>query len=623
MKMKSVIRLLIFMMFISVLSGTGPVYAEDWNDDGYYEEYYDDGSYNDWSDDGYYEDNSYDDGYYEDNSYDDSYVEENVSSDTGEEDVYAEEEFIPEEYYDPIQSNEIPGWPQGKAVQAASAIVMDMDTDTILYAKGIYDTRYPASITKVMTCMVALENNKDLDVTITCGDEVFEIEEGSSHLGIHPGEKLTLRQALYGLMLESANDLANAIAVYTSGSVSAFADLMNEKAESLGCVNTHFVNPHGLHDDDHYVCAYDMALIAQAAYQNPVFREIVSTTMYTIPKTNKTKEERYIVNHHKMIQEDSEYYQDWCTGGKTGFTDQAWNTLVTFGEKNDLRLVCVVLHENGLQHSYPDSTDLLNYGFDNFEKKELEGMTESPDFYKIMGLSYPNSGTTIYQSDQLKQKVVTSTRPGTVTVPAGLDLTSLKKQEAEGKKGSFIYLYEDWPVGFGDFTFTAIPQNIHLPFQEERDMDTILAESARSRKMLELQNTARDAWNGIKNFSVGVVEKSRAYVDANRMTVVLAGAFLLLVLLILVMILIMRCTRDMRIMRKREQEEHARMRNEEEIEKKSAVEIEEELRRAMKAEEEKKQRDKEAWREREAAEAQLRETEAILDEILKNKEKGK
>ena len=145
-----------------------------------------------------------------------------------------EEEFIPETYYDPIQTNDIAGWPLGQAIQAASGIVTDLDTGTVLYAKNIYDHHYPASITKIVTALVAIENS-DLSEKITCGEEVFAIEENSSNLGIQPGEELTMEQALYGLMLESANDLGNAIAVHIAGSIDAFAGMMNDKAASLGC----------------------------------------------------------------------------------------------------------------------------------------------------------------------------------------------------------------------------------------------------------------------------------------------------------------------------------------------------------------------------------------------------
>ena len=218
-----------------------------------------------------------------------------------EEEIEEETEYIPEEYYDSVQTNELKGWPQGQAVQAAGAVVMDLDTNAFLYSKNAHEKMYPASITKIMTAMIVLEHT-DMEEEITFSEIVYDIESDSSHVGIQPGEKMTIRQALNALMLESANDVANGLAEYVAGSVEAFADLMNEKALSLGCENTHFTNPHGLHNENHYTCAYDMALIAQAAYEMQEFRELVSTTLFYCPETNLTEEERYFVNHHQIIQ---------------------------------------------------------------------------------------------------------------------------------------------------------------------------------------------------------------------------------------------------------------------------------------------------------------------------------
>lgn len=138
-----------------------------------------------------------------------------------------------------IESNEIKNWPQGPAIEAASATVLDMDSDTFLYSKNAEEKQYPASITKIMTTLLLVENC-DLDDEITFSDIVYDLEEGSSHLGIQPGEKMKLRDAAYGIMLASANDISNGVAEYIGGSISGFADLMNERAKEIGCVNTHF-----------------------------------------------------------------------------------------------------------------------------------------------------------------------------------------------------------------------------------------------------------------------------------------------------------------------------------------------------------------------------------------------
>ena len=247
------------------------------------------------------------------------------------------EEPVPESYDYPIESNEIKDWPQGPKIEAASATVLDMDSGTFLYSKNATEKMYPASITKIMTTLLLVENC-NLDDEITFSEIVYDLEEGSSHLGIQPGETITLRDAAYGIMLASANDISNGVAEYIGGSISGFADMMNARAAEIGCVNTHFSNPHGLYSDDHYTCAYDMALIARTAWQNPTFRKIVCTRSYMIPKTNLADEDRYLTNHHKMMQEDEEYYWEYVMGGKTGFTSQCLNTLVTYAQKTDRAL---------------------------------------------------------------------------------------------------------------------------------------------------------------------------------------------------------------------------------------------------------------------------------------------
>ena len=288
-----------------------------------------------------------------------------ISDDSGDSQDSSEEEFIPDEYYEPVQTNDISGWPQGEAIQASAGIVMDLDTGAIVYAKNIQRKLYPASITKILTALLTLEH-ASLDDTITCTSAVYDLDDNASNIALQEGEQISVRDALYALMLESANDAANALAVHISGSVSAFADLMNQKAQELGCTVSHFANPSGLPNDDHYTCARDFALIAAAAYDNENFRKLIATKEYEIKPTNMTADSRVFANHHKMIQTDSDYYDDVCTGGKTGFTESAWNTLVTFGEKDGKRLVCVLLHGNGAPQNYRETTDLLNYGFDQF-----------------------------------------------------------------------------------------------------------------------------------------------------------------------------------------------------------------------------------------------------------------
>ncbi|MDO4942734.1 MAG: D-alanyl-D-alanine carboxypeptidase family protein [Lachnospiraceae bacterium] len=252
------------------------------------------------------------------------------------------------------------------SVTARSAILMDANSGEILYEKNINTKRYPASITKIMTTLVAIENCNSLYDTITYSKHAIDsIEPSSSQIYIEPGEKLSVEDSLYAIMLESANEACNGVAEHVAGSIEGFADMMNQKAKELGCKNTHFVNPNGLHDDNHYVTAYDMALITKAALANETFRKIASTVSYTIPVTNKCKSQRPLWMHHKMVKRTA-YVYDGVEGGKTGFTMKARNTLVTWCKRDGLELIAIVLRDDGVEE-YTDTIKLFNYGYKNFK----------------------------------------------------------------------------------------------------------------------------------------------------------------------------------------------------------------------------------------------------------------
>lgn len=260
-------------------------------------------------------------------------------------------------------------WPEGPEIPGEAAVVMEVSTGTVLYEKNPHEQLYPASITKIMTTMLALENcSLDEEVTFS-RESVFNIDRESTHISRDVGEIMTMEQCLYAVMLGSANDCAYAVAEHAGRGFDNFIAMMNDKAQELGCENTHFTNPHGLPDDNHYTSAYDMALIARAAIQNETFRAITGTKRYTIPFTNKHPDaETPLVNHHKMLtnyQGDTAYLYDYCIGGKNGYTDIAGNTLVTYAEKDDMTLICVVLKESNNGH-YKDTRLLLDYCFDNF-----------------------------------------------------------------------------------------------------------------------------------------------------------------------------------------------------------------------------------------------------------------
>ena len=252
------------------------------------------------------------------------------------------------------------------SLTAESAILMDATTDKILYEKNSRTKQYPASITKLMTILLALEHGSLEDEITFSHDAVFSIEPGSAHIAIQEGEILTLEQVLYGIMLRSANECANAAAEYVDGSLEKFAEHMTARAKELGCKNTNFVNANGLFDENHYTTAYDMALIAQELLKNETYRSMMSNTYYVIPPTNKQPEERPLHGQHQMLNESSLYYYEYAEGGKTGYTVEAQNTLVTYAKQGDTELIAVVLKCNGTQH-YVDTKALFDYGFANYQ----------------------------------------------------------------------------------------------------------------------------------------------------------------------------------------------------------------------------------------------------------------
>lgn len=263
----------------------------------------------------------------------------------------------------PTDLTSVPDWPTAPEIETSNAILMDASSGAILYAKNDTEQCHPASITKLMTALLTLENCS-LDDTVTFSYRAtHELEEGATSIARTEGEQLSVRDCLYALLLASANEVAQALAEHVSGSIEAFADLMNQRAEELGCTGTHFTNPTGLNDDAHVTTCRDMALIARELLKNKDFLEIESHTTYTIPATNKHSESLVIAQKHELVKEGGNHY-DGAIAGKTGYTTQTGNTLVTCAQRGDETLICVVMKCSGTQYS--DTISLLDYGFNNF-----------------------------------------------------------------------------------------------------------------------------------------------------------------------------------------------------------------------------------------------------------------
>lgn len=275
------------------------------------------------------------------------------------------------------------------SLSGEGAILIDIDTLEILYEKNSHSQFYPASTTKIMTAILAIELGNLQDI-VTVDEESVKLTDGS-HIALEPGEQLSLEHLLNALLIESANDAALVIAKHISGNQDEFYKLMNDKAKSIGALNTNFVNPNGLPNEEHLTTAYDLALIGRYAMENETFRSIVKNYTYTIPVTNKKTEPRYLKSANRLIYSNEKIDVDGklipikyegVTGVKSGYTVAAQQCLVTSLEKDGHKFIAVVLKSNG-KSIYSDTHKLLNYGLENFEKIQLGHANKFVDNYIV------------------------------------------------------------------------------------------------------------------------------------------------------------------------------------------------------------------------------------------------
>lgn len=245
-------------------------------------------------------------------------------------------------------------------VAAEGAVLLNCGTGQILFEKNGRTPFYPASITKIMTALLTVENCSLEDVVTFSRTATTNLESGAVTISLTEGDQLTVRDSLYALLLKSANEVANGLAEHMGGSVDNFALMMNNRAAQLGCTGTHFANPNGLNNATHMTTPYDMSLIARAAYANPVISQISTTTAYQMPATKLSGPKTITMGHKMLYSTDSRYYPG-MVGGKTGYTSKAGNTLVTCVERNGVRLIAVIMKASGTH--YTDTKALLDYGF--------------------------------------------------------------------------------------------------------------------------------------------------------------------------------------------------------------------------------------------------------------------
>lgn len=365
-------------------------------------------------------------------------------------------------------------WPEGPQIQGDGAIVIDADSGSILYEKNIYEQFFPASTTKILTTLVALENSTmDEIVDVSYAADNY-VSKTSSRMGLVEGEQVTMEQALYGIMLESANEATYAVGEHVGKSIAGFIKMMNRKAKQLGCEHSHFANSHGLHDEDHYTCPYDLSLIAKAAYKNEAFMEITGTSTYAMPDTNKNKA-KLLTNHHWFLNGKMRY--DYCIGGKTGSTSQAGYALVTYARKHGKTLICVIMHDVSWDAVYVDTKNLLEYCFNSFAVYEMEDVgAEDTDFPSLFG--------EIEMFTHGGQELISVTGDGTLIMPKGLDIGNVTRsieykndieiEHGANVIGNVVYNYGSKVVGATDIVFYNDEYPITEKVFEERWPDYMI-----------------------------------------------------------------------------------------------------------------------------------------------------
>lgn len=417
----------------------------------------------------------------------------------------AEQELQQQVYAMPVESNGWENWPQGPGTYGEAAIVMEVGTGAILYAKNIDDHHYPASITKVLTALVALENGQLTDTVTFSHDSVAFLQPGDSSVGLKEGNIISLDQALHATLLASANEAAYAVGesvgINAGYDYNWFLEQMNTRCKELGGENSNFVNTNGLHDPNHYTCARDMALIGRELFKYPEFFSIVQTLNYEISESETTEQHVFQQKHKMLIPGNSNYYE-YAIGGKTGYTSDALSTLITMADNGNLQLVCVVLRTHGA-NIYPDTRNLFDYAFANFQKISVEENETSEDVDECSGY---------------------------VVVPNGVEFTDLDMEiipdGGTSTEATLEYRYDDQVVG----SARAVLSQSYLAEHSAKVQDV---------KELRAQTKEKSEENE-KNLWEKLVEKFGKKSLAEKIIILVASILLLVLIAVFLRTMIVR-----------------------------------------------------------------------------------
>lgn len=299
-----------------------------------------------------------------------------------------------------IDENEIDG------ITAPNVMLMQTDTGKILYEKNIDEKIYPASITKLMTAILVVENCELDEIVTVSQNAVISVPSGYVNANLQVGEELTVENLLYVMLVPSANDAANALAEHVAGSIESFASMMNTRAKELGCTGSNFTNPSGLHEEEHYTTVRDLSLISKEAIKNKTIRKIIETSSYSLKETNRyDKTDRmFTTTNYMKIKSLSNFYYDYCIGGKTGYTGEAKNCVVEFAQKDGIELTAIVMGEssNVKGQKFIEVKKLFDYVYNNYENKNVVNANELYESIKISNATRESRNLNVIYKENIK-----------------------------------------------------------------------------------------------------------------------------------------------------------------------------------------------------------------------------
>ena len=357
---------------------------------------------------------------------------------------------------DLIDYSDMKDWPAGPELGCEGAILVEVNSGSVLYAKNAAEKFYPASITKIMTALVVLEHAELYEKVTFSKEAIHDLEEGAFSYMADTGDELTVKDCLYAMLLMSSNEAAYALAEHVGRSLPGSAYLMNKKAEELGLVNTHFANPHGLFNEDHYTCPQDMAVIMKAALENDTFLEIAGTYDYTTAPT-KTQPEGYLCRTtHPMRLLGNEYYDSRVVTGKTGYTSASQYTLTTYAKSGELDLICVVMKGESRAVTCADTAKLFAFGFNNFSFQPISSEADLAALEDVIQEELGRVVQNIQFSNDARALLPFKSTDVEIEDEFSVDVSTLKGNTVEG---TVTYYYDDHELGKDSVHITLIPED--------------------------------------------------------------------------------------------------------------------------------------------------------------------